>query len=370
VDQAWASKWEAVFDQAASRGISVIPVFGVWYDWDAGSDFWKSNPLNEKNGGPVKTPGELFVSDSPTQGLWLQWLQTLVKRWQGQENILAWEIFSEVNMVPGGTETQGIYFVERAASVIRAADSHQRPITASLAENSGWSNFYHSSALDFIQIHPYPLSGKLDREIISAARSRLTEYHKPVMIGEAGLSFRLPDPLAPTLTTAERAEFGIRHAVWASVVSGAMNGRSLWWEDGVAIYFPSLGWPFLDTYSDIELSAAKFVRDIDFSGFKPLTSKPSRSVFGAVIGNEETAIGWFRDANCEPPDWPVQPVISNQTVTIVMPGTGPNWQVTFYSTQTGTDILGSTIVTRQGDRITIPFPDFTDDIAFKMSIQE
>jgi len=370
VDGAWARKWESVFDRAASNGMSVIPVFGVWYDWDTGNDFWKSNPLNEKNGGPVKTPGELFIPDSPTQELWLQWLKTLVERWQGRENILAWEIFSEVNMVPGVTETPGIYFVNRAASIIRSADSHHRPITASLAENSGWSNFYRSDAIDFINIHPYPVSGELDREIIAEAHSRLAEYHKPVMIGEAGLSFRLPDSYPATLTTAERAAIGIKHAIWASVVSGAMNGRSLWWEDGVAIYFPSVGWPFLNKYADTELPTAKFVEGIDFSKFEPLTSRSSGSVFGAVVGNEKTAIGWFRDANCEPPAWPLQPMVSKQIVTIVMPGTALNWRVVFYSTETGTHIIGSAIVTRQGNSITITFPDFMDDIAFKMNIQK
>jgi hypothetical protein len=69
----------------------------------------------------------------------------------------------------------------------------------------------------------------------------LAEYQKPVMIGESGLSFELPDRNPPTLTTADQADIGIKITIWAAIVSGAMNGRSLWWEDGVAIYFPSVG---------------------------------------------------------------------------------------------------------------------------------
>jgi len=39
--------------------------------------------------------------------------------------------------------------------------------------------------------------------------------------------------------------------------------------------------------------------------------------------------------------------------------------VDFYDTKTGSTILSSASVTRQGDAITIPLPDFRDDIAFK-----
>jgi hypothetical protein len=370
MDESWAMKWESVFDKAASDGVNVIPVFGVWYDWNIKDDlFWKNNPLNEKNGGPAKTPVELLISDSPTQKIWYQWMKTVVERWQGRENILAWEIFSEVNLVSGATESQGISFVNNAASIIRNADSFHRPVSASLAENSGWTNFYSSDGIDFTNFHPYPLSGDLDAAIITGANSMLAAYQKPVMIGESGLSFELPDRNPPTLTTADRADIGIKHAIWAAVVSGAMNGRSLWWEDGVAIYFPSVGWTFLNKYSDIELPAAKFVSDVDFSGFKPMTTQSSGPVFGAVIGNEKMAIGWYRDAGCKPPLWSLQPVISNQTVTIALPGSTPAWRVDFYNTKTGMDIVGSETVTRKGNSITITLPDFSDDIAFKLYSQ-
>jgi hypothetical protein len=368
VDESWAKKWEYVFEKAASNGIYVMPVFGVWYDWNDGNGYstWKSNPLNEINGGPAKTSGELFVSDSATQKLWLSWMKTLIERWQGQENIIAWEIFSEVNMVPGTTEPEAVDFVNSAAILIHNADSFQRPVTASLADFGNWSGFYRSDSIEFINIHPYPVSGKLDAYLISEVRSMLAKYHKPVLIGESGLSFELPDSNPPTLTTADRADLGIKHAIWAAVVSGAMNGRSLWWEDGVAIYFPALSLPFIQKYAEAELPAANFVRDVDFTNFQPLTSTSSSGVLGAAVGNEKMVLGWYRDATSEPPGWNLKPKVSQQTISISVSGTATNWQADFYNTQTGTDLIGSIIVTRTGDKVTIPLPDFTDDIAFKM----
>ena len=372
VDESWARKWDDIFETAASNGIYVMPVFGVWYDWNNGNGYstWKSNPFNEINGGPAKTPAELFISDSPTQKLWFVWMKTLIQRWQGRTNIIAWEIFSEVNMAPGTTQPKAIDFVNSAALMFHNADTFHRPVTASLADFGDWSGFYRSDSLDFINIHPYPISGKLDATIVAEVRSMLAKYRKPVLIGESGLSFETPDSNPPTLTTADRADIGIKHAIWAALVSGAMNGRALWWEDGVAVYFPALSWPFIQKYADAELPASNFVRGVDFTDFQPLTSTSNSGVWGAAVGNEKMVLGWYRDASGEPPDWNTQPVISNQTVTLTVPGSAANWKVDFYNTKTGTDILSSALVTRSGDTVIVPLPDFTDDIAFKMYTQK
>ncbi len=372
VDESWATQWEWVFDQARQGGLYILPVFSGWFDWNSGPGYstWNSNPMNSANGGPVKTPAELFQKDSKAQNLWLHWLQSLVQRWQGRENILGWEIFSEVNLASGEGEQAGIDFVNRAASVIRAADPARRPITASIADTGTWPDFYRQTSIDFINIHPYPASGQLDRVIVSETRRALVTYHRPVLLGESGLSATSPDSREGNISMADNATAGVEHAIWAAVVSGSMNGRALYWEDSFAVYFQGLGMSFIGKYADAELPAAQFVQGVDFSGFMPLNSTSTRAIWGAVIGNANTALGWFRDANCEPPDWNLQPVISHQTVTISLPGKADRWRVDFYDTRTGTDLLGSIDIARTGDTVTIPLPDFKNDIAFKMRAQK
>jgi hypothetical protein len=372
VDEAWARQWERIFDRAAADGLYILPVFSGWFDWNAGTGYstWKSNPLNQANGGPVASPAELFQKGSATQTMWLQWMQTLVERWQGRRNIAAWEIFSEVNLATGPTESEGIDFVNSAASIIRASDPARRPVTASLADTGKWPNFYRNASIDFINIHPYPPSAQLDRTIISEVRTSLTKYGRPVLIGESGLSADTPDSNAGKLTVAENAPLGIRHAIWAATVSGAMNGRALYWEDSFGIYFPSLGVPWMQGYKTAELPAVNFVQGVDFSGFQPLKSSSSSGVWGAAVGNEKMVLGWYRDATCEPPDWNMKPVVSKQTVTITVLGSATNWKIDFYNTRTGTELVNSIMVTRKGDQVTFTLPDFTDDIAFKMYIQK
>jgi hypothetical protein len=369
VDLRWAAQWDQVFDKALADGIYILPVFSGWFDWNAGSGYstWKSNPLNLANGGPVKTPAELFQKGSATQNLWMHWMQSLVKRWQGRKNILGWEIFSEVNLASGVTEPSGIDFVNTAAALIRAADQ-TRPVTASMADTGTWSNFYRNTSIDFINIHPYPPSAQLDRQIISGVRNYINAYQRPVLIGESGLNASTPDSADGKITIAKNANLGIQHAIWAAVVSGAMNGRALYWEDSFGIYFPSLGIPWMQKYETEELPAVNFVNGVDFSDFQPLTSIYSPGVWGAAVGNEKMVLGWYRDAGSEPPGWTLQPVVSKQTVTVTLSGKASNWKVDFYNTRDGTTILSSVTVSRTGSTVTIPLPDFHDDIAFKMTV--
>ncbi len=364
VNENWAVQWDGIFDKAQADGIYVLPVFSGWFDWNAGTGYstWKSNPLNHAVGGPVRTPDELFQNGSATQILWMRWMQTLVQRWQGRKNILAWEIFSEVNLASGSNQSSGIDFVNKAAALIREADPAHRPVTASLADVGNWLNFYRKTSIDFINIHPYPASAQLDRDIISGVRQYISMYGRPVLIGESGLNAESPDKYPPM------AEIGVRHAIWAAIVSGAMNGRSLYWEDSFGIYFPDLGIPFVQKYETEELPAANFVSGVDFSGFQPLTSTSTSGVWGAAIGNEKMALGWYRDAISEPPDWKRRSVISKQTVTLTVPGPAAKWTVDFYETKNGTHIVSSTAAAQTDGNITITLPDFTDDIAFKMHI--
>ena len=373
VNETWAQNWDWFFDQTRAEGIYVLPVFGVCADWN--SQGWQFNPLNQANGGYLTDPTELFQPGSITQEKWMAWIQSLVQRWQGRDNILAWEIFSEVNIAVGTpytpnytgvSEPAGVDFIERAAEIIRAVDSHHRPTTASLADVDEWPTFLRSDAIDFINIHPYPYPPQLDTFIIQKTHAYLATYHKPVLIGESGLSGAAPDTAVGNITIAEKAPIGISHAIWAGVISGAMNGRGLFWEDSYALAVTGLDFSFLEKYARAESATAAFVESVDFSGFRPLTDHPSAGVTGAAIGNEDMLLGWYRDAASEPINWTVQTISAGQTVTITVPGTAPNWKVDFYDTKTGTTILSSASVLRHGSTVTVTLPEFKDDIAFKM----
>jgi len=99
-----------------------------------------------------------------------------------------------------------------------------------------------------------------------------------------------------------RAEAGIRHAIWAAVVSGAMNGRMLWWQDGYDQFEQA---DLCRHYQQAAAPAAAFVRGVDYTGSGPISCVLSAGVKGGVIGHDKVRLGWFRDVRCAPPDWPM-----------------------------------------------------------------
>ena len=367
VDEEWAARWDRVLDMAAENGLYVLPVLGVWADWNDGSKgerphFWDRNDFNAALGGPAGSPAEL-LQETPCRKLWLQWLAKLVKRWQGRPNILGWEIFSELNLITGASEAAVVEFVERAADTIRAADSRGRPITASLAFMRDWPTLYGSDSLDFLQVHPYAshprYRGNLDTMIVEWVRRLRGRYGKPVLIGESGLDAR---GIRDTLVVAPRAHIGIRHAIWASMVSGAMNGRMLWWEDGYDQYSR------LDVrtrYKHASAPVARFVEGVDFAGFGPIQATPTGGITGAALGHERLVLGWFRDVQCAPPDWPVRPV-EDEAVVLAVPGSEREWRVQFFDTDSS-EALATRTVRREGAGVRVPMPPFESSVAFKMS---
>lgn len=363
IDAGMLQTWNAILDAAERNGLAVLPVLGVWADWNDGSKkeswhTWDKNAFNSTRGGPAHQPRELF-EDTPCRRLWLRRLERFVRLWSNRRAIVGWEIFSELDLVTGASEAPAVEFVERAAATIRSADPRKRPITASLSGVDEWPKLLSNPALDFIEIHPYAdgsFGGRLDELILSTIHARLTRYGKPILIGESGLNSQAP---IGTLDAAPRAEFGIRHAIWAALVSGAMNGRALWWEDGYD-HFEKVD--ICRNYETVAVTAAEFVRDVDFTGFTPLVFEASRNLRGGVIGNDQMRIGWFRDGRCEPPEWPTEPV-DNQSVRMEAPD--GDWQVEFTDPVTG-KAIGSTHLTVHDRSLLINLPTFRASVAFRM----
>ena len=365
IDDGMLKSWDAVLDAAERHGLAVLPVLGVWADWNDGSSKetwhrWDENPFNTARGGPAKRPDEL-LDDTPCRGLWLKRLATFVRRWAHRRAIVGWEIFSELDLVTGATEERAVRFVERSAAVIREADPWKRPVTASQAGINEWPELLKSGALDFIEVHPYAdgaYQGRLDDLIIKVVRERLGKYGKPVLLGECGLS---SSPPRGTMDVAERADIGVRHAIWASVVSGAMNGRMLWWQDG---YDQFEKVDLASRYHSAAAQAAAFVKGIAFTGFVPVPCELSDGLKGAMIGDAKTMLGWFRDARCEPPDWPAKPT-TGQTVTIDAPG--KSWRAEFIDTTTGKRVSSNRLAVRNR-RLRIVLPEFQESIAVQLHL--
>lgn len=364
IDAGMLKSWDAILDAAEARGLAVLPVLGIWSEWNDGSrkehwHRWDRNPFNAALGGPAKRPDEL-LDDTPCRALWMKRLDTFVRRWSGRRAIVGWEVFSELDLITGSTEERAVAFAECAAAVVRAADPRKRPVTASQAGVCEWPKLLRSAALDFIEVHPYaggPAGGRLDELILTSVRARLATYGKPVLIGECGLSAAPP---RGTLDTAPRAATGIRHAVWAAAVSGAMNGRMLWWQDGYDQFEKA---DLCSGYQTIAAPAAAFVRGVDRSDFAPVPCEPSPGLKGAAIGHDLMRLAWFRDARCQPPEWPENPVSGASVTMAAIDGA---WRAEFTDPATGA-ACGAATPVASGGRLRVVLPEFRGSIAVKLT---
>jgi hypothetical protein len=364
VDEVWARKWDSVLAAASSRGISVIPVFAIWGDWNDGSPAmgwanWGSNPLAASLGGPARSPADL-LSDTPARTAWIGWMSALVARWRAHANIAAWEILSELDLVTGATESSATGFAEFAADAIRAADTYRRPIMGSTSDLVEWPELWASRANDLVQIHPY--EANLDSAVLDRVKLRIAATPKPVMVGESGLVAAVPD--GTTLSSAPRADVGLRHAIWAEVVSGAVDARALWWEDGYGTYLPATGLPLVQAMASLEATVPAFLRGIDFTGLEPASATERGPILGAVLARSDLAVGWYRDANCVAPDWTCDVSISGASVSLGLPGVGDGaWPATFFDPVSGQETSGTATVI--GSTLSMELPSFRDSIAFR-----
>ncbi len=81
-----------------------------------------------------------------------------------------------------------------------------------------------------------------------------------------------------------------------------------------------------------------------------------------MLGNERMALGWFRDARCVPPEWPVRRLAGQAVKLDLAIG---RWTVEFFDPISGKS-LGNRDVASNGNRIALEIPEFEDAIAFKL----
>ena len=382
VDCNWLSYWDEVLTRAEQNGLHVLPVFGIHGQWKDTPDVdnWDSNEYNALNGKTcldgtsdclAATPGDLLDVTTPggTGRTWIAWVRTMVAHWKNRSNIVGWEIFSEVDLITGSSESAAAAFIEAAKAEIRAEDVH-RPVTASLSGTIDWP-LVNNSSIDFIQLHPYSSTfgpGNLNEMILTFVRDRRLDYpDKPLFIGESGLHYLSPDNVGNPYTLAEPgARTGINQAIWAGAVSGAMNARTLWWEDGYdrfhiadlcgvdglgASLYPqyasyaecadgdaSTVLTLRALYADAAAPVAAFVQGVDYANFDPIdVTFGTGNVTGAALGGSDLVLGWVKDGQSTAVnDWVGAGTLIGETATVDVTGTASEWLVDFYNTATGT----------------------------------
>lgn len=248
----------------------------VW--WERKLARWKRNPYSAANGGPCVNPEDYFT-DPKARELVRRRLRYNVARWGWTTNLLAWELWNEVDNMDNFNSDACARWHREMGSYLKQIDPWQHLITTSWRDRKTFA----VPEIDIVQGHSY-FGPEYDAAeyAIEDTNHLMTGFGKPFFFGEQGIE-------GPVSVDPEGKHF--HDCLWASSLSGAAGaGMYWWWHNYVEPY------NLYHHYAPL----ARFVQDVDFPAYewKPVTlSRPnlpvSLRVYGLVAADR--ALLWVHD---------------------------------------------------------------------------
>ena len=184
---------------------------------------WKDNPYNAKNGGPCKKPEDFFINQKAKR-LFKNRLRYIIARWGYAPNILAWELFNEVDLTNKYKETKVCDWHKEMAEFVKKADPFGHLVTTSFGRKVGYK-IWELSLIDFTQVHSY--STNLVEEIDYWVNDLAGKFNKPTFGAECG-----NDSQRGTIERREDPKgIHLHNAIWSSLISPSAGTAMYWWWD-------------------------------------------------------------------------------------------------------------------------------------------
>lgn len=257
-------KLDSLLELARKYGIYIIlslDTYGALMEergsW--GENFWRRNPYNKANGGPCENPEEFF-SNEMAKSYYKNRLRYIVARWSHSPNILAFELWNEVDAPRE--------WIREMASYLKDINPHGQLVTTSLGYP--WGNNFDESviwSLDEIDIIERHLYGNMAKDIIQNLIQVNLEYSKlfkkPILIGEFGMDSGKTD--ADIDMKGSGVE--LHNSLWASAMTRSFAGALNWWWSEYVMA--------KNLYSHYK-GLANFVRDVrwDSKRVEPIKTTP------------------------------------------------------------------------------------------------
>ncbi len=241
---------------------------------------WDKNPYNARRGGPLQRPEEFFTNEEAKK-LFKNRLTYIVARWGYSTNLLAWELFNEVDLTDNYDSTRIAQWHKEMAYYIRQIDPYKHLITTSFADPHKDDEVWKLPEIDFTTVHIYNLKD-FGLFLPAIVEDRLKKYSKPVIIEEFASDWRwwnepyyLKDDIGVEL----------HNGIWATLMSGAASTAMLWWWD-TYIHPRNLYWHYK--------VLADAIKDFNFTNYHKILVE-------VKIQNEEPAnitiypmLGWVK----------------------------------------------------------------------------
>ncbi len=359
LDRAW--QLDYVLDLAARHGLQVMLSIQNHGAFSTGvNSEWADNPYNAANGGPLARP-EDFFTDPEARALFKRRLRYVVARWGAAPNLMAWELWNEVDLADQPAAHQAVldWHAEMAAE-LRALDPYGRLVTTSTSL-TGAQDVYDLPEIDLVQWHFYsvfPLTSAFS-ETIPFLVDLGARPGKPTLVSEMGVDTRGP------VETLQRdpGSIAIHDGLWAGALSGSAGTGMTWWWDNVVDpedLYPHFG------------AVARFVEGVafdrqDFVVGAATATAPGRRLRVLALRGRTVALAWMKNARHE---W--FPAVGGSDPSLVLGAsvTFPDlpageWWARWIDAYAGSEVAQQAVST-PGGAVTLAAPPFAKDVALRL----
>ncbi len=188
---------------------------------------WSENPYSAALGGPLAQPQQFFT-DATARALHKNRLRYIVARWGYSVNIQCWELFNEVDLTENfeANAANVVSWHQEMSEYLKSIDPYQHLVSTSGSKPSAFDDIWELPAMDFTQEHIYRNVANVEVPIAETARSLMTNFGKPALVGEFGLSGS-----GTQTATDDPAGIHLHNGLWAGLFSGAAGTAMTWWWD-------------------------------------------------------------------------------------------------------------------------------------------
>jgi len=207
------TKWQEVVDACDSNGVPFqMVLFNHGLFSSRVNPNWPDHPWNAAKGGFLKDAADFFT-DPEAKRRTKMWLRYAVARFASSPDLLAWELFNEVEWVDARYADRWndiSAWHQEMADYLRSIDPYHHLVTTSstLEPPSLWT------AMDYYQPHTYP------PDVASAIGGAKLPTDKPAFFGEFG-------PGGPVAKNAPV----VRDGIYAGVLANQAGAGMYWYWD-------------------------------------------------------------------------------------------------------------------------------------------
>jgi hypothetical protein len=228
-DAAQNQQWrlDYVINLCAKNNIKVMLCLDYAAEWEG--DSWNSNPYNTAIGGVLSTPEALWTSNEAFF-YFDRRFRYIASRWGYATNLLAWELWNEVDLTNDfATQLSNVAtWHAKSFASLRKYDAFGHPISTSFGSYPGVPEIW--KVLDFTMIHDYGASDMAEMAETLVPGIVSQNPGKPTYVAEFGTDWNWTNP---ALLTNDKKGINMHNAFWGSLVAKAAGGGFSWWWDNI-----------------------------------------------------------------------------------------------------------------------------------------